>query len=326
MNNQKTIEAIVKDGQSFTLGLDASQETKSIVVELEMKARPDSSFAKDLKKFPGKPTAFANVYSENVPLAATGSWNLQKDDKKVFSELVKALDAGLTEAMTKQNLDPTPVAGIVKSLQSTVNSGAVDFFLQFVGEPPGKFVLLGGLKIDLAGDFAAGLLGVLQQLSKLPQIAELEINADSHNGMSLHRLLAKGDGGQGEQRLYGGMPALYIGAGRGAVWFALGREGAAEKLKAAIAQVETVPAQPIPPDKIAPFQMVMNLSSWVGLNPDGKGPVRAAARDAFKPDNDLLRITSRPIENGFRLKFQLDEGFIKYLGIRASERLDRSQL
>ena len=40
MNNLKMIEAIVKDGQSFTLGLDASQETKSIVVELEMKAKP----------------------------------------------------------------------------------------------------------------------------------------------------------------------------------------------------------------------------------------------------------------------------------------------
>ena len=159
-----------------------------------------------------------------------------------------------------------------------------------------------------------------------PQIAELEINAESHNGIALHRLLAKGDGGNGEQRLYGGMPALYIGAGRGAVWFALGREGAAEQLKAAITQVETVPAQPIPPDKIAPFQMVMNLSSWVGLNPDGKGPARQAARDAFTPENDLLRISSRPIENGFRLRFQLDEGFIKYFGLRASERLDRSQL
>ena len=271
MNNLKMIEAVVKDGQSLTLGLDASQETKSIVVELEMKAKPNSAFAKRLKKFPGKPSVFANVYSERIPLAATGSWTLQKDDKAVFSELVKALDAGLTEAMTKQNLDPTPAAGIIKSLQSTVNSGTADFFLQFVGEPPGKFVLVGGLKVDRAGDFAAGLQGVLQQLSKLPEIAELEINAETHNGIGLHRLLAKGDGGKGEQRLYGGRPALYIGAGRGAVWFALGREGAAEQLKKAITQVETVPAQPIPPDKIAPFQMVMNLSSWVGLNPEGKG-------------------------------------------------------
>ncbi len=64
----------------------------------------------------------------------------------------------------------------------------------------------------------------------------------------------------------------------------------------------------------------------MGLNPDAKGAGRQAARDAFTPENDLMRITSRPIENGFRLKFQLDEGFIKYLGIRASERLDRSQL
>ena len=356
MNNLKNIEAVVKEGQSITIGVDASQETRAIVVELEMKARPSSGFAEQLKKFPGKPSVFANAYSEQIPLAATGSWNLTKDDKEMFAELVKALDAGLKKGMMDDNLDPTPVGSIIKSLESTVSSGSVDFFVQFVGEPPGKFSLVGGIKIDRAGEFASGLQGILQQLSKLPQIAELELNAESHNGVALHRVLGKGEGGRGERQLYGGMPAFYVGAGRGAVWFGLGKEGTADQLKKAMTLVETVPETPIARDKIAPFQMVMNLSSWVGLTGQGeengrpnlmvpgdeaeaarqaarraawdaeRKARRAAARDAFKPENDRLLITARPVKDGFRLKLQFDEGFIRYMGLRISSQLDRSQL
>ncbi|MCA9069880.1 MAG: hypothetical protein KDA84_13195, partial [Planctomycetaceae bacterium] len=322
-NNLRIIEAIAKDGKTITLGVDASQESKSIVVELEMKAKPSSGFAKDLQRFPGKPTVFANVYNERVPMAMTGSWNLSKDDQDVFSELVKALDAGVTQGLQNQNLDPTPIQGIVKSLGSTVNNGSMDFFVQFVGEPPGKFVLLGALKVNFAADFATGLEGILKQVGQLPSTAEMEINAENHNGIALHRVLGKGDGDRGERNLYGGKPQLYIGAGRGAVWFALGKEDAAKQLKAAMTQVETPSIDAITPDKIAPFQMILNLSSWVALNGDGGDQAQprfpeprdekdaerqarirarfeaeskarqAAAKDAFNPDNDLLRVTTQ---------------------------------
>lgn len=355
-NNLRVIESIVNDGKTITVGVDASQESKSVVVELEMKAKPSSGFAKELQRFPGKPTVFANVYNERVPMAMTGSWNLSRDDQEVVSELVKALEAGATEGLKNQNLDPTPVQGIIKSLSSTVKSGAADFFIQFVGEPPGKFVLLGALKVDRAGDFASGLQGILQQVGKLPDVAELELDAETHNGVALHRILGKGDGDRGEKNIYGGKPQLYLGAGRGSVWFAIGKEGAADQLKAAMTQVETPAADAITPDKIAPFQMVLNLSSWIALSGDGEDQNRpnvavpenakdaerqarrrarfeaerkartAAAKEAFTPDNDLLRVTSQAIRDGFRIKVQLDEGFIRYLGIRASDRLDRNQL
>ncbi len=326
LNNLDNIESILKEGESLTIGVDASQTTKSIVVELEMKAKPSSKFARELKSFPGKPTVFANAYSETIPLAMTGSWNLQKGDKEALSELIKALDAGATEALNNEKLDPEPLQGILKSLQSTVDAGAADFFLQFVGEPPGKFVLVGGLKIDRSGDFASGLEGILRQFKDRKGLAALELNAVKHNGIGIHRVVGEGDGDRGEQRLYGGKPELYVGSGRGALWFAIGKEGVVDQLKASMTQVETVPATPIDIDKIAPFQMVLNLSSWLGLNPDGEGQAMKSAREAFKPNNDQLRITTKTVRDGFRFRMQFDEGFIKFLGLQASNRMDRNQL
>jgi hypothetical protein len=152
------------------------------------------------------------------------------------------------------------------------------------------------------------------------------------------------------------MPALYIGAGRGAVWFGVGKDGTAEQLKNAMTLVETIPSQPITPDRIAPFQIVMNLSSWIALGGDEEPAepenlevpgdekeaqrqaarraareadrqARAvAAREAFKPENDRLLISARPIQDGFRFRLQFDEGFIRFLGIRISQGLDQSQL
>ena len=269
MNNLKNIEAIVKDGKSLTIGVDASEVAKAIVVELEIKAKPSSGFAKDLKKFPGKPSVFANAYSEQIPLAVTGSWNLTTEDKKVFSEFIKAAHVGMLDGMKAQKLDATPLDGIVKSLESTINTGSVDFFLQFVGEPPGKFAVVGGLKIDRAGEFASGLQGIIQQLNNLPEIAEMQLNAENHNGVALHRILGKGDGDEPGKYLFGGMPAFYVGAGRGAVWFGVGKDGTSDQLKNAMTLVETIPTQPITSDRIAPFQMVLNLSSWIGLSGDG---------------------------------------------------------
>ncbi len=355
MNNLKNIEAVVKDGKSLTIGVDASEVAKAIVVELEIKAKPSSGFAKDLKKFPGKPSVFANAYSEQIPLAVTGSWNLTTDDKKVFAEFVKAGQIGAADGMKAQNLDPTPLDGIVKSLESTINTGSVDFFVQFVGEPPGKFALVGGLKIDRAGDFATGLQGILQQFANTKEFAELALNAETHNGVALHRLMGYGNEGSVEKRLYGGTPAVYIGAGRGAVWFGMGKDGTADQLKSAMTLVETIPTQPITSDRIAPFQAVLNLSSWIGLSGDTEEPPREvlvpgdekeaarqaarraareadrkargdAARDAFKPENDRLLISGRPVQDGFRLRLQFDEGFIRFLGLRAAQQFDQSQL
>lgn len=357
MHNLKSIEAIVKDGKSLTIGVDASAKAKAIVLEIEMKAKPSSGLAKDLKAFPGKPSVFANAYSEQIPLAATGSWNLTTDDKNMFAEYVKAMQAAISDGMKQQNLDPTPLDGIVKSLESTINTGSVDFFVQFVGEPPGKFALVGGIKIDRTGDFATGLEGIIGQLNKLPEIAEMQLNAETHNGMALHRILGKGnDGDRDNEWLFGGMPAAYVGAGRGAVWFGVGKEGTADQLKKAMTLVETLPTEPITPDRIAPFQVVLNLSSWIGLSGeeenaepqdapaglDEKEAQRraarraareadrkarnAAAREAFKPENDRLLITGRPVQDGFRLRVQFDEGFIRFLGLRISQQLDKSQL
>lgn len=357
MNNLKNIEAIVKDGKSLVIGVDASQEAKAIVLEFELKAKPSSGLAQNLKKFPGKPSVFANAYSEQIPLAMTGSWNLTDDDQKVFAEFVKAGQAGATEALKKQNLDPTPLEGIVKSLESTVTTGSVDFFMQFVGEPPGKFAIVGGIKIDRTADFATGLEGLIKQLGNLEGVAEMEVNAVTHNGVALHRILGAGNGDPGQRAMFGGMPALYIGAGRGALWFGVGKEGTDEQLKKAMTLVETVPAEPLTPDRIAPFQVVLNLSSWLNLGGDEENqdpqnfppvpddPAQArrqaeqrarfqaqqkarsdAAKEAFKPENDRLLIRGRPTQDGFRLRLQFDEGFIKFLGLRAAQQLDQSQL
>jgi hypothetical protein len=183
----------------------------------------------------------------------------------------------------------------------------------------------------------------------------MELNAETHNGVGLHRILGKGNGDQGAQRMFGGMPAFYVGAGRGAVWFGLGKDGTVDQLKQAMTLVETIPAVPITPEKIAPFQLVLNLSSWVAMSSDEEiefpeGPADedperaarraarqaraqqerkdriAAAKEAFKPDNDRLLITSRPVQDGFRMRLQFDEGFIKFLGLTISQQLDRSQL
>jgi hypothetical protein len=53
---------------------------------------------------------------------------------------------------------------------------------------------------------------------------------------------------------------------------------------------------------------------------------RSLQKEAFTSSNDKLRIETRPTDNGLRTRVELDEGFIRWLGLALAQAYDRSQL
>ncbi len=81
-------------------------------------------------------------------------------------------------------------------------------------------------------------------------------------------------------------------------------------------------------DPDAPFQFVFNASTWVAFaeanrenNADPR-PLADVAREAFKDVPDTLRVDFRPTENGGRLRFRVEEGFLRLLGISIARRIN----
>ena len=73
----------------------------------------------------------------------------------------------------------------------------------------------------------------------------------------------------------------------------------------------------------------MNGNHWLRFGAaNGAFPERFGemADEAFKQEgSDVLRIESRPVQNGFRFRLQVESGFLRLLGGVIAQRIDRSQ-
>lgn len=325
MKNLEDIEAVLKHGDSFVIGFDASSEKKVMVLEFELKATPDSPLAKEMKDITGKRTHFENALTDIVPLSASMNSKVNDRDAKLWMEMLEAGELELKDRLAESNreLDNAVIDQIFKSLRATVDSKHLDAFVQFQGEPPGKFVFLGGVKIERDNDLAQGIAAILKHFSDVPALNGLKIDAVNHQGVSFHRW-APPDVSGGVADVYGNESAVYAGVGQGVLWFAFGGEDAMPIVKQTMDRIadHTIPRN----EEFSrpPFRAVVNMGAWMKIiDQENPNRFRDTAQEAFKKGGDQFSITVQPTENGFRFRVKFDEGFMRLLGLGVSGRIDR---
>lgn len=326
ISNLEFIEQILTQCDQLTIGWDASQEKGVGALEVHFDAAPGSELAENFRTMAVKPSRFNALFREDQPLTFSASWVMNKREQTAAVGMLKAFSAQMRQEFDKADGDPFPaVDRIVTSLGKTVAYGHADFSVQFAVPEPGRFVLYGGLGLEDADQFAIGLRELAQDLQAAGKLEALELNIAEHEGVVFHRFVFK-NVGEREQRLYGGIPSLYVGAGMGALWFAVGNDQTMPHLTAAMDQVTAsrsgVPKRTTP----MPFQAVIRVSPWLQLPPeedDSAVQRREFAGKAFTKDSDALRIDVRPTENGVRFRLQMDEGFIRLLGLGVARQIDQ---
>ncbi|TXT35442.1 MAG: Uncharacterized protein FD138_1359, partial [Planctomycetota bacterium] len=165
---------------------------------------------------------------------------------------------------------PPALHDVFESLRATAKTGHVDFFVQFMADSKSdgapQFSLVGGAKVADGTKFASGVTEILNQLKERPGMARMDLSIDSHAGVTFHRISSDGlENDPGAQETFGSKPAVYLGVGSQAVWFALGQADALSQLKLVIDRVNTEPvARPDRRDFI-PFQFHMHMKKWIEL-------------------------------------------------------------
>ena len=217
---------------------------------------------------------------------------------------------------------------VIESLIATANKGHADFFLQFVGTPPQKFSLVAGLHVEDGRKLAAGLTGLLRQITqlKLEQAPEISLNA-TYKNVTFHRITPKRIPRQ-MQRVFGEKPSILVGAGSRTVWVAVGGKDALTALRQSMDRVSDRSKIGKKRAAAAPFQFVVNISSWLAIAGDENGRPNAGrdlARKAFSKGGDSIRVELRPTENGIRIRAQFGAGFIRLIGMSIHRRYERNQ-
>lgn len=336
-SNFRFIENLLTDGEELTLGFKVDPEKQHAFLELVVRAKPDSGFATELLNAAGKPSHFRAAIDESVPLSFSYSAGLSEPDRKSLLAMVKfgepEVNRGIAELPRETLPEDIPqleaVKSLFRSLQATVKDGHLDGFVQMFGKPPEKFVLLGGVKLVDANSFGVGMTDLLERARKSDGNTDIELSVASHGDVVFHRLTGRREPNQRDRRLFGDKPALYVGTGRDALWFAVGGENAIPTLKVAIDKVVASQGSQPPVQKLTPFQFVMNMNQFVRMrneNRETPGRFGELAKDAFSgAGSDVLRVDGKAIENGFRVRMQVENGFLRLLGSLITGRIDRSQ-
>ncbi|QDU37751.1 hypothetical protein Mal4_20680 [Maioricimonas rarisocia] len=317
----------LEHGERFVIGLDASAEKKSALLEMAIDARADSDFADYLDAVGTKPTRFGSLINDFQPLTASLSWAMDKRERTAATELVNGLELALAGQLPTEAGEGGSINRLCSVLRETVDEGHFDFCTQFVMDETGQFVLLGALRTKPSEDLSLPLRQVLTAVSSTTDIeADIEIDAAKYERTAIHRITPS-DARDDDRRLYGRAPDILCAATPGIFWFAVGGDGAQTAMEFAmdlVAEAETAPVE----SRTPPFQMIFRVSPWLQLPPPPDNPpqVREIAGEAFDDRNDSLRIEVRPTETGLRLRAEFAEGFIRLIGTAIARRYDESQL
>ncbi|MBI5758154.1 MAG: hypothetical protein HZA46_06525 [Planctomycetales bacterium] len=332
MRNLEFIELLLTQGEELTLGWNVSQSERNAALEIIATATPDSELASNFNELRAVRSYFANLVKDTskYPLVASLSWKIDKSGQKFMKELFAGIEIDLGKQLAKaanpKDADVTTTTDkalhdLLDVLRDTAQAGHFDLAAQFVGEPGKPFVLLGGLKVTDGDKLSSAVTDIVTRLKGNADLAEVQVNVAEHKGVRLHRIQGKQSGPQ-EEKLYGTKPSIYVGAGGNVFWFAVGGDNALVELRKSIDIVDKPVADTV---TTVPFQFVMNFSRWMELfggGASGSEGFASRAKSAFNKGGDTLRIDVKPLENGMRMRVQLDEAFIRLLGQEIGRRVD----
>ncbi|MED5399502.1 MAG: hypothetical protein VX669_03890, partial [Planctomycetota bacterium] len=316
------IELLLAEGNRVTLGINASEEDKDAVLEVQFEAKPSGNWAKALAKIDSRPSYFAPLLDEKAPLSFSLSWKMDDREQGNMTEFLRVLEPQIASQL--EPVEPA-VRSLFSALTKTAETGHADALFQYKVMPPERMALFGGLKVEDGQKLSTAVRSILSQLKMNPEVGELEVDIDAHKGVSFHRIGSRAETTSAtNQRIYGGTPSVYIGTGPNVVWFSLGDSSSLDATKTAIDDLAEARATVGKKVRGAPFQFVLNMSSWLDKL-DSEGRFAKLARPAFEGGNDRLQVDVRPSENGMRFQLKVEEGFLKLLGSAIGTGIQRQQ-
>jgi hypothetical protein len=326
-NTMEALEELLTEVDEITVGWDGNEEQKKGVLEISVHAKPDSDYAKMVKDMAGRPSFFHIAQQDTgKPLTASACWKLNKRERQNSAELVEAARIKMTEELTAIMKDVSGANTLCDVAAATIASGTMDLFVQVSVPEPGKFVVLGGLKLQGADAAAPALVNVFQQIpEQAREKITIETNLDSHQGVAFTRFSGKE---KEDVKFFGGVPAFWCGAGQNAFWFTFGADNAFNTLRDTMDRVLT--SGPAPGGQSDPFVLIVRRAAWQSIEPNKDRQFEVTrhelANQAFQSNNDALKVYTRPTEDGIRSRIEFEEGFIKYLALFLARQYDQSQL
>ncbi len=335
--------AAVAEWQSAAAGLTFAGDPLRVKLEANIVFARDGEIARLVAGMAAPETQFAAVIERESPLTMASVLTVVPGARAVLEAFLDAARKEIEHELREADRPlQAAVTGMIQAVEKTLAAGRTDGFVQLVEADGGRFALVGAVAMRDADRVAAGVQRILPYAAESGDIQEVSMNVAAFDGVAVHRMRPARLRRQ-DRRLYGENAVLYVAAGKGALWVAVGGEGTLSSLQSAIqltdaprnrtviarppSRNETSDALTPAPDSNRPLlQVTLHALPWIDLaqtDRDGKSSgVITLARTAFdRPGIGQARIEIRAAGEGISLTAEFDEGYVRLLGLALLTRL-----
>lgn len=322
---KKTAEEMIAEFQegfeqldTFTLGLAVDDKTRSVYVDGTYVMKSGSEYAAALNK-----AAAAKTPSTMAGFAdpeAVGHLHFmqllpEKDQKNVTKligegrkQLQKLADEVPEEhrSQIKASMDDLMDVAEATNKVGMLNGGAL-----MIGEGPYSFVA--GLRVGAGKKLEKAVTNIIDEVKKSPGAPPFEFEAESKDGLSFHTVVIPIEEEEAAA-FFGDEATLALAFAEDVVYVAFGDEPVQDilNLKAASKQggSRTLPSGELQVH-LAP---IVATIAETARGDDAKQLLETAAESLEKSEKDAVQLTSRYVQNGETVRFEIQEGIIKAFG------------
>lgn len=205
------------------------------------------------------------------------------------------------------------------ALDATAAAGSLELRLDFLPTPTNKMVLLAAAAVAQPESIDGLLRAALPLAQQSGDLKSVALDAVRLRGINFHEVFGM-QVRERDRRLYGDDPALYLAAGRDAVWAVVGSADTAAILAALLQPTET---EPLPTSSAS---LSLRLLPWIELAAAaGSRPATDALPLVRKTISPQATITAEldPTDEGLALSVRADESYVRLLAKLAALRARR---
>ncbi|MCA9075502.1 MAG: hypothetical protein KDA93_10745 [Planctomycetaceae bacterium] len=333
------IESVLNEWRSLSAGVTFERDSRVLHLAVDVAMEPEGDIQKLLTELTRAESRFGPMVDQPAPLTVATTFSLPEPARDIIHRLIQSARAPLeSEIVDADEGIRNAFSQLFDAAEGTVSAGVVDAYGQLVPTSEGHFVLTGGISIVGADDVANGMQAVLPFVTESESIRDVELNVANLHGVAVHRLypakLRRHD-----RRLYGEEATIYLAAGDGVFWVALGGEQTLSELEAVIESVAAISSESdstsaatvsdaTEADSHPLLNVAVNLSQWkdFAMSQEGQRSQRLAGLlgDAF-PDasDDEARFTVNVTPDGLNMQANFGTGYSRMFGLAIARRLNR---
>lgn len=317
----KQLEQFFNETDQIVMGWQTDKTGKKTFLDVTVTAARGTRMAKQFASLKDTSTKFGGVVKPDAPFSmhvATEMKDQEEIDQAVAQ--IRILKTTALEAIDdSEEFDTDEERDLVKGwasqaldvLQRTVEAGRVDFAASFQSLAGGPATILAGMHVADGKALEKIVEDILKTAqNKKEDFPKVQFNAGTHKGTTYHAVpLEPKDDVEQFEKIFGEKAMLYVGFSTDTIWVAMGAN-ALDQLKAAIDGTGERKA-------VRPMAMTASLGSIMKLaaevNKDD--PQLLPLANAVAGGLDHVRILIDPIDNGEKVRFEIEEGVFKLIGV-----------